>query len=184
MSAPARGARRQHLSGPRRAGAAGHAERVHRDRPRARGVPAHRRHLGASAERPRRTEQQADREASCTRVESLLVQVIKDPIGTKGARLSTQVSLAGRLLVYLPQDSHIGISQRIERRGRARERCASELQQLLPEGLAGGFIIRTMAETASEREMRSGHRVPDQAVARPDRALARSAAPHRCCTRT
>ena len=46
--------------------------------------------------------------------QSLLVQVIKDPIGTKGARLSTQVSLAGRLLVYLPQDSHIGISQRIE----------------------------------------------------------------------
>ena len=44
----------------------------------------------------------------------LLVQVIKDPIGTKGARLSTQVSLAGRLLVFLPQDSHIGISQRIE----------------------------------------------------------------------
>src|SRR5215470_17178070 len=43
--------------------------------------------------------------------QSLLVQVIKDPIGTKGARLSTQVSLAGRLLVYLPQDSHIGISQ-------------------------------------------------------------------------
>ncbi|MET0732088.1 MAG: Rne/Rng family ribonuclease, partial [Casimicrobiaceae bacterium] len=46
--------------------------------------------------------------------QALLVQVIKDPIGTKGARLSTQVSLAGRLLVFLPQDSHIGISQRIE----------------------------------------------------------------------
>src|SRR6266511_4252901 len=46
--------------------------------------------------------------------QALLVQVIKDPIGTKGARLSTQVSLAGRLLVYLPQDSHIGTSQRIE----------------------------------------------------------------------
>ncbi|MEX1073629.1 MAG: Rne/Rng family ribonuclease, partial [Burkholderiales bacterium] len=44
----------------------------------------------------------------------LLVQVVKDPIGTKGARLSTQVSIAGRLLVYLPQDPHIGISQRIE----------------------------------------------------------------------
>src|SRR3989304_4268139 len=42
------------------------------------------------------------------------VQVLKDPIGTKGARLSTQLSVAGRLLVYLPQDPHIGISQRIE----------------------------------------------------------------------
>ena len=41
----------------------------------------------------------------------LVVQVVKDPIGTKGARLSTQISIAGRLLVYLPQESHIGISQ-------------------------------------------------------------------------
>src|SRR6266446_2614722 len=84
----------------------------------------------------------------------LLVQVIKDPIGTKGARLSTQVSLAGRLLVYLPQDSHIGISQRIEDEAE-RESLRGRLQQLLPEGLAGGFIIRTMAETASEREMQN-----------------------------
>lgn len=44
--------------------------------------------------------------------QTILVQVIKDPIGTKGARLSTQISIAGRLLVYLPQESHIGISQR------------------------------------------------------------------------
>ncbi len=84
--------------------------------------------------------------------QSLLVQVIKDPIGTKGARLSTQVSLAGRLLVYLPQDSHIGISQRIEDEGE-REQLRGRLQHLLPEGTGGGFIIRTMAETASEREM-------------------------------
>jgi ribonuclease G len=86
--------------------------------------------------------------------QSLLVQVVKDPIGTKGARLSTQVSLAGRLLVYLPQDSHIGISQRIEDESE-REMLRDKLQQLLPEGLAGGFIIRTMAETATEREMRN-----------------------------
>src|SRR5688572_19277382 len=46
--------------------------------------------------------------------EPMLVQVVKDPIGSKGARLSTQISIAGRLLVYLPQDPHIGISQRIE----------------------------------------------------------------------
>jgi ribonuclease G len=84
----------------------------------------------------------------------LLVQVIKDPIGSKGARLSTQISVAGRLLVYLPQECHIGISQRIEaeaERAQLRER----LQQQLPEGEKGGFIIRTMAESASDREMRS-----------------------------
>ncbi len=84
--------------------------------------------------------------------QSLLVQVIKDPIGTKGARLSTQVSLAGRLLVYLPQDSHIGISQRIEDEAE-RELLRAKLQTLLPEGATGGFIIRTMAETASDKEM-------------------------------
>ncbi len=84
----------------------------------------------------------------------LLVQVIKDPIGTKGARLSTQVSVAGRLLVYLPQECHIGISQRIEdeaERAQLRER----LQQLLPAGETGGFIIRTMAETATDRDLTS-----------------------------
>jgi ribonuclease G len=84
----------------------------------------------------------------------LLVQVIKDPIGTKGARLSTQVSLAGRLLVYLPQDSHIGISQRIEDEAE-REILREKLTHLLPEGMTGGFIIRTMAETATEREMQN-----------------------------
>ena len=45
--------------------------------------------------------------------QTLMVQVIKDPIGTKGARLSTQVSIAGRMLVFLPQDDHIGVSQKI-----------------------------------------------------------------------
>src|SRR5690606_14697456 len=46
--------------------------------------------------------------------QSLMVQVIKDPLGTKGARLSTQISIAGRMLVYLPYDPHVGISQKIE----------------------------------------------------------------------
>ena len=73
--------------------------------------------------------------------QEIVVQVVKDPIGTKGARLSTQLSLAGRLLVYLPQDSHIGISQRIEDEAE-RESLRGRLQQLLPEGLAGGFITQ------------------------------------------
>ncbi|MEO8507404.1 MAG: Rne/Rng family ribonuclease, partial [Betaproteobacteria bacterium] len=55
---------------------------------------------------------------------------------------------------YLPQDSHIGISQRIGDEAE-RETLRERLQHLLPEGLAGGFIIRTMAETASEREMQA-----------------------------
>jgi ribonuclease G len=84
--------------------------------------------------------------------QSLLVQVIKDPIGTKGARLSTQLSIAGRMLVYLPQDAHIGISQRIAdeaERAQLRDRVA----QLVPADEKGGFIVRTMAEDASEADL-------------------------------
>jgi ribonuclease G len=86
--------------------------------------------------------------------QSLMVQVVKDPIGTKGARLSTQISIAGRFLVYLPQESHIGISQRIEDE-EERAHLREKLQQLLPAGEKGGFIIRTVAETASDRELKS-----------------------------
>jgi ribonuclease G len=84
--------------------------------------------------------------------QSLMVQVLKDPIGTKGARLSTQISLAGRLLVYLPQEKHIGISQRIEDEAE-REALRSRLTALVPEDERGGFIVRTMAESASDVEL-------------------------------
>jgi ribonuclease G len=85
--------------------------------------------------------------------QSLMVQVIKDPIGTKGARLSTQISLAGRMLVHLPQDSHIGISQRIEDEAE-RTLLKDSLTKLLPPDVPhGGFIIRTLAEKATEREL-------------------------------
>lgn len=83
--------------------------------------------------------------------QSLLVQVIKDPIGTKGARLSTQISIAGRLLVYLPQDPHIGISQRIGDEVE-RQHLRDKLAGLMPPGETGGFIIRTAAETAGDEE--------------------------------
>ncbi|MGH8677268.1 MAG: ribonuclease G, partial [Burkholderiales bacterium] len=84
--------------------------------------------------------------------QKLLVQVIKDPIGTKGARLSTQISIAGRLLVYLPQESHIGISQRIEDEAE-RALLREKLQHLMTNSENGGFIVRTMAETATEEEL-------------------------------
>jgi ribonuclease G len=82
--------------------------------------------------------------------QSLMVQVIKDPIGSKGARLSTQISIAGRQLVFLPQDEHIGVSQKIapEQRDRLRKR----VQSLAGEG-GGGFILRTNAEDASDAEL-------------------------------
>jgi ribonuclease G len=83
--------------------------------------------------------------------QTLLVQVIKDPIGTKGARLSTQISIAGRMLVFLPQDTHIGISQKIGS-PEAREALRARMQVLVGDG-GGGFILRTNAEDASDAEL-------------------------------
>jgi len=87
--------------------------------------------------------------------QTLTVQVIKDPIGTKGARLSTQISVAGRMLVFLPQDNHIGISQKIGS-PEAREQLRTRMQALVgkpEEGGGGGFILRTNAEEASDSEL-------------------------------
>src|SRR5512145_6597 len=81
--------------------------------------------------------------------QTLLVQVIKEPLGSKGARLSTQLSIAGRLLVYLPQETHIGVSQRIESEEQ-RDALRARLQSALPPEHSGGYIIRTVAETADE----------------------------------
>lgn len=86
--------------------------------------------------------------------QSLTVQVVKDPIGTKGARLSTQISIAGRMLVYLPQDSHIGISQRIENEAE-REALRVKVKNLQQPDDKGGFIVRTMAEEASEQDLKT-----------------------------
>ena len=87
--------------------------------------------------------------------QALMVQVIKDPIGTKGARLSTQISIAGRLLVFLPQDQHVGVSQKIPlaQREALRLRLQSLVEQGVPEGQAGGFILRTNGEDASDAEL-------------------------------
>ena len=83
--------------------------------------------------------------------QTLTVQVIKDAIGTKGARLSSQISIAGRMLVFLPQDKHIGISQKIgshETREALRERM-----HRLAGDVGGGFILRTNAEEATDAEL-------------------------------
>jgi ribonuclease G len=86
--------------------------------------------------------------------QTLTVQVIKDAIGTKGARLSTQVSIAGRMLVFLPQDNHIGISQKIGS-PELREQLRARVTTLAAEGpdKGGGFILRTNAEEASDAEL-------------------------------
>jgi ribonuclease G len=108
--------------------------------------------------------------------QALMVQVIKDAIGTKGARLSTQISIAGRLLVFLPQDEHIGVSQKIpvKQRDELRER----LQALVgPQG--GGFILRTNGEDAADAELsediaylrKTWARIKDASVKLPPKSL-------------
>ena len=87
--------------------------------------------------------------------QTLMVQVIKDPIGTKGARLSTQISIAGRMLVFLPQDEHIGISQKIPagQRDALRSRVQALAGESAPGQTRGGYILRTNAEDATDSEL-------------------------------
>lgn len=91
--------------------------------------------------------------------QTLLVQVLKDPLGTKGARLTRQISIAGRNLVYLPQihrplgqEIHIGISQKIEN-PEEREALKNRLKSLIPADESGDIIVRTSAEQVSDETL-------------------------------
>lgn len=81
------------------------------------------------------------------------VQVLKDPIGTKGARLTMELSMPSRNLVYLPNGFDIGISQKIESE-KERQRLANLVsKQIEQNDLKGGFIIRTLAESATDEDI-------------------------------
>lgn len=81
----------------------------------------------------------------------ILVQVAKDPIGTKGARLTTHISLPGRFVVYLPTVRHLGISRRIEDESE-RERLKNLVTKINP---SGGVIVRTAGEAATEESLKA-----------------------------
>jgi len=83
--------------------------------------------------------------------EHVLVQVVKEPMGTKGARLTGFISVPGRYLVYLPDTRHLGVSRRIED---PEER--NRLRQIIDKNRPnqGGFIVRTVAEAASEKNLK------------------------------
>ena len=82
--------------------------------------------------------------------QAVMVQVLKDSIGTKGARLTAQISIAGRLLVFLPQDNHVGVSQKIP--PKQREELRQRVQALAGD-MGGGFILRTNGEDALDAEL-------------------------------
>jgi ribonuclease G len=93
--------------------------------------------------------------------QTLLVQIAKDPIATKGARLTTNLALASRYLVMLPRNDHVGISQRIEdedERERLRDLTAA-VRAANPTAEGCGFIVRTAAEGVGDRHLESDMRV-------------------------
>ena len=100
---------------------------------------------GLEANQPKRIEN------ALTSGQAVLVQVTKDPIGHKGARLTSQISLPGRYLVYVPNSSMTGISRKLPDTERAR--LKKILRDVVPE--SAGVIVRTAAEGASEAELRA-----------------------------
>jgi ribonuclease G len=86
--------------------------------------------------------------------QELTVQVVKDPLGTKGARLTTQITIPSRYLVFIPKVSNVGISQKIEDEGE-RIRLRDIIQLYISEQDVGGYIARTAAEGASPEAIRS-----------------------------
>ncbi|MGA1561877.1 MAG: ribonuclease G [Gammaproteobacteria bacterium] len=85
--------------------------------------------------------------------QEILVQVVKDPLGTKGARLTTHASLPSRTLVFLPKICCAGISQRIENE-EERERLRTIIRAAMEEKKEGGFIVRTAGEGVAEEELK------------------------------
>ncbi|MHB8255028.1 MAG: ribonuclease G [Acidiferrobacter sp.] len=84
--------------------------------------------------------------------QDIIVQVVKDAIGSKGARLTTQISLPARYVVYMPASDHIGISQKIDNE-EERERLRATVRSAMGTE-PGGLILRTMAEQVSEEELK------------------------------
>jgi ribonuclease G len=101
-----------------------------------------------------------ERTPSTAKIEDLLkegqeivVQVVKEPLGTKGARITSHLSLPGRFLVYMPTVDHIGVSRKIESRDE-RRRLRGIIQRFREQsGLPGGVIIRTAASSRSEEDI-------------------------------
>ena len=84
----------------------------------------------------------------------ILVQVLKDPLGTKGARLTTFVTIPSRYLVFMPFGHGVGVSARIENEGE-RQRLREAVQSAVDDGEAGGYIVRTAAEGAASEALRA-----------------------------
>jgi ribonuclease G len=105
---------------------------------------------GRRRRRRRRARPRLPIEQQLKRNQEIIVQIAKEPMGTKGARLTSFVSLPGRHLVYMPTTSHLGVSRRIES-AEERARLREAVNEIRPA--EGGFIIRTACEGVSKKEI-------------------------------
>ncbi|HZD04609.1 MAG TPA: Rne/Rng family ribonuclease, partial [Longimicrobiales bacterium] len=107
----------------------------------------------------RRNRKSAPIQEQLRKGQDILVQVTKEPIGTKGPRLTAQISLPGRFLVYMPFSTHVGVSRKIEDR-EERSRLRKMAREILPPD-SGGIIVRTVGEEVNrqtlEREFKRLH---------------------------
>jgi ribonuclease G len=94
----------------------------------------------------------ADIRKLVTEGDDIVVQIVKDPIGGKGARLTTYISLPSRYLVFMPRGQGIGVSARIESE-EERERLRGALATIVREGHPGGYILRTAAQGATAEQL-------------------------------
>src|ERR1022692_1482763 len=137
------------------AGTAGYTQRAPRPRP---GFDRQRGGRRAGGRRfPRREQQEVPKISDLLKEgQEILVQIAKEPIGKKGARITSHIALPGRFLVYMPTVNHTGVSRKIasdEERQRLKRIVMSER-----ENGNGGFIVRTAAQNASEDELRAAIR--------------------------
>ena len=148
-------------------------------RPRARRKPAPNSALSPAIEPARPPEKGGAASISDLLKEGqeIIVQIAKEPLGQKGARITSHIALPGRFVVYMPTVDHIGVSRKIP-----RDEERSRLKRILQAnraGIPGGFIMRTAGEGRTEEEMRADMHVPVQPVAghaAEGRAQARAAA--------
>ncbi|HEX7079175.1 MAG TPA: Rne/Rng family ribonuclease [Candidatus Eisenbacteria bacterium] len=124
--------------------------------------------------RGRRDEPVPRIEEALKKGQEILVQITKEPIGTKGPRVTTQISLPGRFLVLMPGHDHIGVSRKIEDRNE-RTRLKGLMRELKPKD--AGVIVRTVGAEQGKKEFQSDIKFLEQLWAKIDKQSQRAKAP-------
>ena len=129
---------------------------------------------GRGGGRWRRDEPVPRIEEALQKGQEILVQITKEPIGTKGPRVTTQISLPGRYLVLMPGHDHIGVSRKIEDRAE-RTRLKTLIKEIRPKG--SGLIVRTVGSERGKKEFQSDIKYLEQLWTKIDKQSQRSKAP-------